>query len=154
MHFPTVQGSNLERRRFNVPGDLAGEKNLVILAFWRDQQMLVDTWMPLARRLQQRHGNLVAYELPIIEARNRLARLFIDNGMRAGIPDRTVREHTITLYVDKARFLESLEIEDQSTIHALLIDRSGRVLWQTSGPLDPEKEVALSEFLEPCPSAA
>lgn len=154
MHFPTVTGSNLERRRFNLPGDLKGEKNLVTLAFWRDHQMLVDTWMPLARRLQQRHEDLVAYELPVIASRNRLSQLFIDSGMRAGIPDRAVREQTITLYVDKAKFLGPLGIKDQSTIHTLLIDRSGRLLWQTSGPLDPDKEVALSDFLESCPSAA
>lgn len=154
MHFPQVKGSNLEHRRFTLPGDLEGDRNLVILAFWRHHQMLVDTWMPLTRRLQQRHSDLVAYELPVIEKRNKLAQLFIDGGMRAGIPDRTIREHTITLYVDKAAFLARLGIDDDGTIYTLLVDRSGNVLWQTSGPLDPEKEQALEDFLEPCPSAA
>jgi len=154
MHFPTVTGSNLERRSFTLPYDLEGEVNLVILAFWRDHQSLVDTWMPLARRLQSRHSALVAYELPVIETRSRLSQWFIDNGMRSGIPDRTIREHTITLYIDKVEFLASLDIEDDSTIHTLLIDRAGCILWHSDGPLDPTKEEALSEFLEPCPTTA
>ncbi len=154
MRFPTATGSNLERTQFTLPGDLEGERNLVILAFWRHHQMLVDTWMPLARRLQQRHSDVVAYELPVIESRNKLAQLFIDSGMRAGIPDRTIREHTITLYVDKAAFLSQLDIDDDSTIYTMLIDRAGNVLWHTSGPLDPGKEQELEDFLEPCPSAA
>ena len=116
MHFPTVTGSNLERRSFTLPDDLEGEVNLVILAFWRDHQSLVDTWMPLARRLQTRHSGLVAYELPVIESRSRVSQWFIDSGMRSGIRDRTTREHTITLYIDKAEFLATLEIEDDSTI--------------------------------------
>lgn len=154
MRFPTVTGSNLERRSFTLPRDLEGETNLVILAFWRDHQMLVDTWMPLARRLQARHPNFVAYELPVIESRSRLSQWIIDRGMRAGIPDRSVREHVITLYVDKVEFLASLGIDDDSTIHTLLIDPAGHILWRASGPLDPAKEEALSEFLEPCPTAA
>ncbi|MDF1594547.1 MAG: hypothetical protein P1T08_00430 [Acidimicrobiia bacterium] len=115
---------------------------------------MVDTWMPLARRLQARHSNLVAYELPVIESRGRLSQWFIDSGMRSGIPDRTIREHTITLYIDKIEFLASLGIEDDSTIHTLLIDRAGGILWRSSGPLDPAKEEALSDFLEPCPTTA
>lgn len=154
MHFPTVTGSNLERRSFTLPDDLEGEVNLVILAFWRDHQSLVDTWMPLARRLQTRHSGLVAYELPVIESRSRVSQWFIDNGMRSGIRDRTTREHTITLYIDKAEFLATLEIEDDSTIRTLLIDRAGRILWRSDGPLDPAKEQALSEFLEPSPTTA
>lgn len=154
MRFPTVTGSNLERRSFTLPGDLEGDLNLVILAFWRDHQMLVDTWMPLARRLQTNHSGLVAYELPVIESRSRLSQWFIDSGMRSGIPDRTTREHTITLYIDKVGFLASLGIDDDSTIHTLLIDRAGSILWRANGPLDPAKEEALSEFLGPCPTAA
>jgi hypothetical protein len=151
MHFPTVKGSNLERRLYTLPGELDGDRNLVILAFWRHHQTLVDTWMPLARRLQQRHPDLVAYELPVIETRSKLSQWFVDSGMRAGIPDRSTREHTITLYVDKASFLHPLGIEDDTTIYALLIDRAGNVLWHASGPVDAEKEAALSDYLDAHP---
>lgn len=151
MQFPKVKGSNLERRSFTLPNDFEGQLNLVILAFWRDHQMLVDTWMPLARRLQQRNPDLVTYELPVIESRSKISQWLLDSGMRAGIPDRNVREHTITLYIDKAAFLASLGIEDETTICTLLIDREGTVLWRTSGALDQEKEEALSDFLEPGP---
>lgn len=152
MRFPHVTGSNLEGTKFNLPEDLAGDLNLVLTAFWRDQQMLVDTWMPLSRRLKKRYS-VITYELPVIEDRNFLWRRFIDSGMRAGIPDRHTREHTITLYLDKARFLSQLGIDD-STIHALLIDRAGHVLWHRAGPLDPEGEDSLSCFLESLTPAA
>jgi hypothetical protein len=147
MRFPEVTGSNLERRRFTLPRDLEGDFNLLFLAFWQRHQALVDSWMPLANRLQDQHEDLVAYEIPVIQSRSKLSQWFIDSGMRAGIPDRRVREHTITLYLDKAPFLDSLAISDDHTIQVLVVDRSGRVVRRTSGAWDSEREADLVSFL-------
>ena len=148
MHFPQVTGSNLERRRFSLPGDLEGDLNLLFLAFWQRHQAMVDSWMPLAARLQQQHEGLVAYELPVIQSRSRLSQWFIDSGMRAGIPDPRIREHTITVYLDKPPFLDALEISDDRTIHVLVVDRSGRVVWRTTGAWDEEREEDLVSFVD------
>ena len=61
--------------------------------------------------------------------------------------------HSITLYLDKARFLADLGIDDH-TIHVLLIDRAGHILWDSAGPLDPEAEDSLSSYLETLDTAA
>ncbi len=148
MYFPQVTGSNLERRRFTLPGDLEGDLNLLFLAFWQRHQALVDSWMPLANRLQEQRDDLVAYELPVIQSRSRLSQWFIDGGMRAGIPDLRIREHTITLYLDKPPFLDALDISDDRTIQVLVVDRSGRVVWRTVGVWDQEREADLVSFLD------
>ena len=148
MHFPQVTGSNLERRRFTLPGDLEGDLNLLFLAFWQRHQALVDSWMPLANRLQEQRNDLVAYELPVIQSRSRLSQRFIDGGMRAGIPDLRIRRHTITLYLDKPPFLDALDISDDRTIQVLVVDRSGRVVWRTVGVWDQEREADLVSFLD------
>ena len=113
MHFPQVTGSNLERRRFSLPGDLEGDFNLLV-----------------------------------IQSRSKLSQWFIDGGMRAGIPDRRTREHTITLYLDKAPFLDALDISDDHTIQILVVDRLGRVLWRTAGAWDEEREEDLVSFFD------
>jgi hypothetical protein len=146
--FPTVSGSNLERRRLRLPGDLDGELNLLVLAFWQRHQSLVDTWMPMAKRLEARHEGFAAYELPVIQSRSRLSQWFIDSGMRAGIPDRRVRSRTITLYLDKPPFLGALEINNDDTIHTMVVDRSGEVLFRTSGPWSEGAEADLVTLLE------
>ena len=148
MHFPQVTGSNLERRRFTLPGDLEGDLNLLFLAFWQRHQALVDSWMPLANCLQEQRNDLVAYELPVIQSRSRLSQRFIDGGMRAGIPDLRIRRHTITLYLDKPPFLDALDISDDRTIQVLVVDRSGRVVWRTVGVWDQEREADLVSFLD------
>lgn len=146
--FPTVTGSNLERRQFRLPRDLDGDLNWLILAFWQQHQVDVDTWMPLAKQLEERYPGLVTYELPVIQSRSRWSQWFIDSGMRAGIPDRHVRSRTITLYLDKAPFLEALEIGDDEAICSVVVDRSGAVLWRTAGPWTEESQADLVTFLE------
>jgi hypothetical protein len=146
--FPAVTGSNLERRRFRLPGDLDGDLNWLILAFWQRHQGAVDTWMPLAKRLEERHSGFITYEVPVIQSRSRLSQWFIDSGMRAGIPDPQVRSRTITLYLAKAPFLEALEIETDDDICSVIVDRSGAVLWRTAGPWSAESETDLVAFLE------
>jgi len=148
VRFPSVSGTNLQRRRMTLPRDLAGEINLLLVAFWQRHQALVDTWMPLAQRIEERYEGFAAYELPVIQNRSRFSRWFIDSGMRAGIPNPQVRERTITLYLDKAEFLDALEISDDGTIYAILVDRSGEVLWHNRGPLDPAKKSDLMAFLD------
>lgn len=153
MSFPIVTGSNLERRRLTLPGDFEGHLNLVVLAFWQRHQALVNTWMPLAGDLEKRYPGFAFYELPVIHKRSRISQWFIDSGMRAGIPDRRVREHTITLYVDKPPFLGDLGITDDGTIQAMVVDRTGRILWRASGSLIEAAESDLVEFLENQPVA-
>jgi len=80
----------------------------MLIAFQQWQQRQVDTWLPLAQRLEATYSALRYYELPTIRRLNTLARTFINEGMRAGIPDPVARERTITLYVDKRAFREML----------------------------------------------
>jgi hypothetical protein len=41
--------------------------------------------------------------------------------MRAGIPDQTARERTVTLYLEKEAFKSALDISDENYIYLFLI---------------------------------
>ena len=131
--FPTVHGSNLNRRAFNLPGDFESERNLVIVAFQRDQQAMVDTWTAPIRGLLARYPDLRFYELPTISRGNPLFRAWLDGAMRGGIPDHQSREQTITLYLDKVAFRHALGLPHEDTIYVLLVDRAGHVFWRAEG---------------------
>jgi hypothetical protein len=142
--FPSVTGSNLQREKRNLPEDLEGELNLVLIAFQQWHQTQVNTWIPFARQLEETHSGVRYYELPTIQRRNVLARTFINEGMRAGIPDPVARERTITLYLDKHAFREALQLPSEDDIYVLLLDRQGRVLWRAEGAFTPEKGESLA----------
>lgn len=146
-NFPALTAANLNRREVAMPGGFAGERNLLLIAFERKQQAEIDTWLKELPPIAQAHPTLRYYELPTIQKMNRLVRYFIDNGMRGGIPDIQQRERTITLYIDKEPFKRSLEITSEATIYALLIDKSGRVLWREAGRFTAAKGQALQAAL-------
>jgi hypothetical protein len=146
--FPQASGSNLEGRAFQLPGDLEGELNLLLVAFQQWHQQWVDTWLPLARLYAAHLPGLRTYELPVIQRLNLLARTWIDWSMRNGIQDAAVRSATITLYLDKESFRAALGIPNEVTIHILLVTRAGEVLWRSEGPYVAEKAAGLLAILQ------
>jgi hypothetical protein len=68
--------------------------------------------------------------------------------MRAGIPDETARERTVTLYIDTRKFMEATDIPGKDAVHILLVNRSGDILWRATGRYDEMKGEELLEAIE------
>jgi hypothetical protein len=143
IRFPELKASNLEKREFTLPQDFEGERNLVLIAFEREQQKDLDTWLREMKRFQEIDPGFAYYELPTISRLNAFSRWFIDSGMRRGIPDKSARGRTITLYLDKNPFKEALGINSEKQVYALLVDKSGNILWRTEGTFDEQKAESL-----------
>ncbi len=138
--FPTVSGFNLNRQELEFPRDLRGDLNLLFVPFLQYQQIVVNTWIPLADELESSIPGLAYYEFPTIDELPALSRTFINEGMRAGIPNARARERTVTLYVDMARFMRALGIPGKNEVHVLLVDRrGGAIVWRTTGSFDEAK---------------
>lgn len=148
MYFPKVSGSNLLRQKIDLPGALSADFNVVLVAFQQWQQGTIDTWLPFVERLESKVDGFRYYELPVIQSMNFLARTFINEGMRAGIPSRKARERTITLYLDKANFRRSLAMPHEDDIYILLLDDQGEVLWRTEGGFTAAKGEALERAIQ------
>jgi hypothetical protein len=146
-HFPEVSGYNLMREEFIFPEDFEGKYNLVLIPFQQVQQRDVNTWIPPAQELERTVPGLVYYELPTIYELPTLSRTFINEGMRAGIPDQTARERTITFYLDKEEFKKALGITTEAEIQVFLVDKEGNILWQEEGLYSLEKEQSLLDQL-------
>jgi hypothetical protein len=147
INFPNVKGSNLLRQQLTLPKDFQGRLNLVFIAFEQWQQTEVDSWIPLAEELEAQVSGLVYYELPTIQSRNNVYQWFINEGMRAGIPNPKTRAHTITLYLNKITFRKALGFPNEDHIYILVIDGQGNVLFQLRGPHTPLSETYLQDFL-------
>jgi len=145
--FPTLTTKNLSGTQVTLPAGFSGQKNLVLIAFEREQQKDVDTWLKVLPQLQQAHPTMAYYELPTIKRMNGMVRFFIDNGMRGGIKDQQQRARTMTLYIDKEPFKKALNLPAEDRIYALLLDKSGTVIWRSEGLYDEAKGKALAAAL-------
>jgi hypothetical protein len=148
VHFPTVSGFNLNRQEYQFPRDLAGELNILFVPFKQHQQSTVNTWIPFAQETEAAFPGVVYYELPTIDEMPALSRIFVNEGMRAGIPDETARERTITLYIDTGKFMRATAIPDKDAVHIMLVNREGDILWRTMGDFEESKGRSLVEAIQ------
>ena len=146
-HLPEIEVRSLEGERLVIPRDLEGKRNLLAIAFQRQQQQAVDTWVPEFERLEQADPDLVAYEVPVISRRWGPFRPVIDGGMTAAIPDPKTRAHTLTTYTDVGRVKRALGIDDSDRIVVVLADREGGITWFHRGERSDEAVAGLDSAL-------
>jgi len=133
--FPHLAARDLEGRALELPDDFSGAANLVIVAFRREQQPMVDSWIAWFETIAAEHPTLRCYELPVIATRWSPARPFIDGGMAQAVRAQEARRRTLTVYTDVRRVTDALAIEDTETVTVLLVDSDGRLQWRTTGPV-------------------
>jgi hypothetical protein len=138
MNFPKISARNLQGQTVDVPDGLTGRVNLVVLAFLREQQHPVETWLPHLADLGKRFPGLEVWQVPALSRRYAIWRGAIDRGMRAGIPDDRVRSRTLTSYLDLDALQISLGLRTLDDIRLYLLDAGGTVRWEGSGGYDPQ----------------
>lgn len=146
--FPPVTGTTLTGRTLELPGEFEGPLNLLFVAFRRQQQSDIDTWVPVGEEIESEFPDVRYYELPIISRMYAPARPFIDGGMRAAITNRDTRERTVTVYTDKRTVRRALDIDTEAEIQALLVDRDGAIYWRSEGPRDDGDVAHLRDVLK------
>ena len=138
---PPVTAYALDRAKVTLPNAFTSPFNLLILYFQRDQEPVVNGWLPVtAPRVQ-------TWRLPVSPRENGIYRWWMNASLRGGLAAYDQRRFTVPLYVDKQQFLRSLQVASEQDVAVLLTDRAGRVLWRSSGPVTDSKKAALIDFL-------
>ena len=145
--FPEIEGKNLDGKEFVLPRDFEGALNIVFVAFQREQQLAVNTWLPTATLLENLHKDVRYYELPVHSRINPMVRWFLNRAMRVGIRYPGSREKTISLYIDKDPFCKTLDISREEYSHILVLNNKAQVVWRSEGSCDVEKAKSLSDFI-------
>lgn len=124
--FPTVRGNSLAREAVVLPGALAGEPSVLLVAYKRKAQEDVDRWRLL---IESRFPDLSWLEVPTISSAVwRPFAGWIDNGMRGGVP-RPLWAKVVTVYDDAAVVKRFLGRSPAPVAHVVLLDAEGRVLF-------------------------
>jgi len=152
MQFPVHTFPNLAKQTKIIPTELDGDYKLMIVAFQRWHQDLVDTWFPAGGMLEKTFakpgGKFRYYEIPTIYEMGSIRRALLNTGMRTGVREQSARERTFTMYLDKAPFRKTLQIQNEQDIHLFLLNKKGKVIWRAQGKHSPEKEKALFNFVK------
>jgi hypothetical protein len=144
---PVISTETLSEKPLTLPADLPAEKTLVLIAFEREQQKDIDTWV---EGMQLKAGALPWIETPVIDPQNTFFRAVINRGMRGGIPDKALQDKTITLYTERAAFVKAMQLPGGiKTVYAAVVARSGEVLALAEGRYAADKAEVLRAALKP-----
>ena len=151
--FPVIESESLRGRTIRLPDQLKGERNLLIVAYEREQQADIDTWLAVLDTFSVREPAFAYYELPSLSSSYKWMRAVIDGGMKQGIPDRDQRDRTITLYLDMEWFRTQIGTAAEPGIAALLVNREGKILARWYGRYEAAWGDELRAALEPTADA-
>lgn len=132
---PQLHGEFLTGRRARLPQVAAGRFALLLLGFTYESRFAVEAW---AGNFQQQFAGdprATFYEIPMIGGMARLAKWFIDNGMRRGTPHDDY-EHVITVYGGTALWKQRVGFGDPEAAYLILLDSRGIVAWLHNGGFD------------------
>lgn len=131
---PALRGERLDGRPSVLPDSSLGTAFVLLLGFSYESRHDVEAWAARYRADFGPRPAIACFEVPVIGGAARLARPFIDRGMRRGTP-RELHDRVITVYRDAGEWKRRLRFTAPDVAYVLLIDRAGRVAWRTQGPL-------------------
>lgn len=141
--FPSTTAYSLDKQKIALPGEMAGQTDLLIVSFVPEQQKDVDSWLPAAQALQHSNFQFRYYELPVIGRENFIFRWWETSSMRSDQTDPVMWHWIVPLFIDRQKFCHDLDIPNEKQVVALLVDRQGHVLWRASGSMSEDKRQSL-----------
>lgn len=142
--FPALTTYSLDKTKVNLPSELEGKVNLLLISFEPEQSKDIDTWMPTAQALQHMNFLFRYYRMPVSGEENFIFRWWDTSSLRSVETDPLTWHWIIPLYTNKDAFRRALNIPNEKEIVLVLVDKTGQVLWKTSGRMTGDKKAALT----------
>lgn len=141
--FPTITSYSLDKQKITLPGEMAGQTDLLIISFVPEQKNDVNSWLPAAQALQHSNFQFRYYELPVSTKENFIFRWWETSSMRNDETDPVMWHWIVPLFIDRQKFRKELDIPNEKQVVVLLVDRQGQLLWRASGSMTEDKRVSL-----------
>lgn len=144
---PQIEGESLSGHKAILPNAAKGKVTLVAMGFSYESRRPVGTWTKRFRREFGQNPETAFFEVPIISGMARLAKLFIESGMRRGTA-KADHDNVITVYGGASGWKERFGAADSDAAYLLLLDRDGRVRWRHAGAFEENAWPQLKEATE------
>jgi ATP10 protein len=121
--FPTIAVKTLSKNNIELPAFTMGKPVIICIVFEQSAQAKVDTWTnPILQKYTA--GQVNYFEIPMINANYKIARGFIDNGMRSGVP-KELHNNVATYYGKLNTYKTNLMMYDKNSCYLFLLDSVG-----------------------------
>jgi hypothetical protein len=142
--FPRLEAEFLSGRKAVLPDAAAGKTALVMMGFTYDSRFEVEKWAEHVLSEFRANDSVTFFEVPVIGGMGRIAKWFIDSGMRKGTP-KELHENVITVYGGADRWKQAMGFSQAraDAAYLALLGPDGRVRWVYSGGFSEDAMAAL-----------
>ena len=146
--FPRLEAEFLTGRKAVLPDAAAGKSALVMMGFTYDSRFDVEKWAEHVRREFGANDTVTFFEVPVIGGMGRMAKWFINSGMRKGTP-KELHENVITVYGGADRWKQAMGFSksQEDAAYLALLGPDGRVQWLHHGGYTEDAALALKTAL-------
>lgn len=143
--FPRVSGESLTGDRVTIPDAYSGKNTLLLVGYTQKAQFDIDRWI---LGTLQADIPVEIVEVPTIAGMMpQMVQGFINNGMRSGIPQNDWAS-VVTVYEDAPKIIQLLGNERPQSAYAVLLNRSGVVVWSSNIGYSASQIVALKRTVQ------
>ncbi len=143
---PQLTADSLDGRKVSLPSDFAGKSAILIIGFSRAAG---DQCGPFARKLAKEHqgvvkGDLLVYQIAMLESAPKLVRPLILHGMRSGVPN-AEQPNFLPLFhgEEEWKLLAGFTKSAANDSYLLLVSPDGTIRWAGHGQFS---DARYSEF--------
>ena len=130
--FPQISAETLAGTKIILPDSAQGKIALITIAFKREAQSQLDSWL---RPFMEEYGEtpgFTFYEIPMLARYWKLLGWMIDSGMRSGIEEEK-HKNVMTYYGNYTHYQRVLRLNDSTFGYVFLLDREGIIRWHSRG---------------------
>jgi hypothetical protein len=131
---PHITGQTLVNKQIDFPSACAGSACIIVIGFSHGSRSQVKAWTDRANTDLHNGPTVAVYSMAVLEDAPRLVRGMAVHGIKSGIPDGQ-RDHFAVVYQGEAALKRVAGFRKTNDAYVLLMDRTGNIIWTTSGPV-------------------
>lgn len=144
---PTVHGTSFAGTQVTLPDDLRDRPVVLVLGFSKSSGDVCKGWGQRLEKSYRNSGEVMFYQMPVLESVPKFVRGMVLKSIKSGVPERE-QPHFLPTFSDEAEWRKIVRYANPDDAYVLVVDREGKVRWQTSGKVTDAGFNALKEQVE------
>lgn len=147
--FPDLTGTTLEDKTITIPKDTKGKYTLVGVAYSQKADEALRGWFqPVYETfMDESDYDVHVYFVGMISGIKEVAAGTIENKMKKGV-DPVLHKHTLLYKGEAGKYKDLLSLKEKDTPYFFLLDKTGKVVYTTSGAYSDAKLEKAEEILD------
>lgn len=150
--FPDMPTESLEGKKVNLPNDTKGKSTIIALAYSKDAEEDLNTWLTPAYDKFVAKNEIMSYDVnlyfvPMFTGAKAASASAAKEKIKKDT-DAELLPYILIYKGDLEKYKTALQMENKNTPYIFVLDKNGKIVYSTSGPFSDDKIDAVEDNLD------